>query len=813
LEVDCEEEFYIEEELETEEEAQLGSNVEEELVTEEEEQLGSSEEEESEELASEKSAPKCKKFASPQAGYNGVKIDTIGKIGDIDFSKLNDSPNELDGFTLMTRNEGLEFPTKEKEGRAYYMYFGDLFNGRSANSLKDLGSYNNERDDWGRWLPDMNRTLSSLVNTGDYMAAQNFTVATVLARDPDQRDSVVTYYYNEGRITLGGQTGNGLVIAHGDREDGVSKFTAATMPLLKLYKNEKTHELIAYAAVLGPAPYEKDYIYGYVKIKMSLVNERKGRINVSMKFLKLSTKYSYTNFGYSVHMDIAGRHEKSKMYSLGNNEGLYFNEKNMKDGQDYFLYFYRNGYANHPAAMRASNEPTVHPFAGLFFYPMNGPGVPDPGKDVMYPYTSHPGWALRWEPKEQMGDTVREENLEITVSNRPDGPQEIQLDNDGEYTEHGYRMTGTWKNSEEDSDYVDLYYTVDGGEPKKMARYENPSLNTDVPWAYTIPKDEVEKGLDHDINVYAVAVIVLDNVEIQSNIETIKIRPALTITEQVFGEDGKVSTEVAPGETLNYEILVDSGYITEDIGTYGGVTITENYDPHLAPPTDLKVIDESGNEKGTATYNASTNTVEAKPYTDVPRSVKVKITFNAKVKEDAAEGEFVIGRATASGTYSTGDAVNQTSNEVKILIAGTLKFVSAPQVINFGEKLTISPRNRTYHAIKLDAPLAVKDSRALSRKPSWAMTAKLDRPLTGRKTGSTLDSLHYRYGGNVSILTEAASVQVYKKETINKQEVNISDTWNPDGDGLYLEVTAGTAKADAYEGTIRWVLQDVPLNE
>jgi len=93
------------------------------------------------------------------------------------------------------------------------------------------------------------------------------------------------------------------------------------------------------------------------------------------------------------------------------------------------------------------------------------------------------------------------------------------------------------------------------------------------------------------------------------------------------------------------------------------------------------------------------------------------------------------------------------------------------------------------------------------------MTAKLVQPLTGEKTGSTLESLYYRYDGNVSILTENASVPIYKKKTTNREVVDISNRWNPDGDGLCLEVLAGTAKADAYKGSISWVLQDVPMNE
>ncbi|MFJ8462262.1 hypothetical protein ACIQ57_24630 [Lysinibacillus xylanilyticus] len=831
LEVDCEEEFYIEgEELVAEEEEQLESNIEEELVTEGEEQEELvTEGEEQEELASEeKSTSKClRRVASPRVGYSGIPIKNVGEIGNIDFSKLDDSPNELDGFTQMSTNVGLELPTRESyQGRSYYMYFGDIANWRSRNSLKDMRSFLQYDDDWGRSLPSMNTKLSDFAYESDaHIMVQNFTVATALSEDynPNSLHGVVTYYYPGGRPHHAGrihQNGNGLVITYGEQENGRAQKQSNVMPILKLYKNEKTHELVAYAASLDTHTNPR-FVEGYLKIKMSLTNERKGRVKVSMKYLNLTTRYPYTNIGYSAHMDIGGRHTDSRMYSLGDNKGLYFNETNMKDGQDYYLYFFYNGYANHPAAMRATNNPQQRPFdccgAGLedlFFYDLNAPSIPDPGKDEMYPYTGHPAWALRWEPQVQEPDTVREFNLEITVSNRPDVPVEVKLDNDGEYTDEGYRITGMWNNQEEEADYVELYYKVDDGEPQKFAHKENPSVNTDESWGYTIPVDEVKKGLDHEISVYAVTVFLADDEKLQSNIETIKIRPELTIEERVFGVDGKVPTEVAPGETLKYEILVDSGYIPDDRGTYGQFTISQKYDPHLESPTDLKVIDENGKEIGTATYdvNEIVATLDTNP--EVLRSTKVKFTFNAKVKEDAAEEDFVVSQATATGKYSTGDEVNQTSNEVKTKISGVLKFVSAPGVIGFGEKLKISSRTKMYQLIQFDESLSVKDSRALSRNPSWRMTAKLVKPLTGKKNkDSTLDGLYYRYGGNVSTLTEDASALVYKKKTTGKEEINISNAWTPEGDGLYLEVPAGTAKADAYDGTVQWILQNVPVNE
>ncbi|MFF2797187.1 hypothetical protein [Lysinibacillus xylanilyticus] len=787
-------EFEIEENSTTEGEEQLESNSEEELVIEGEEQLGSNSEEELENNE-EKPAPKCNR-ATIAARGKGIPIRSVGKIEDIDFSALDDSENDLDGFTQMTVNRGLEIPQRKGEdGRTYYMFFGDLYNKRTYASLNVANSYTslNANDDWNRPLPTPNQTLSDVVGKR-FIHAENYQIALAL------NTAVVTYFYMLGRSTTNFLSeGSGMMIAHGNSPDDRAQFQSTKgFPLLKLYKNETTHELIGYAAVINGS-----YLDGYVRIKMRPINA-KGRINVSMKYLKLSDDFEYTNFAYSAHMDIAGRHESSKMYSLGNEKGFYFFEKEMADKKDYALYFFRDGYANHPTAFKANNEPINHPFNNTDFYPkLNADGTKDPGEGLMTAFQRHPGWALRWDPESLEPDMVREVNLEMALTENLE-TLEINLNNDGEYKDDGYHISGTWNGKS--SRRIRLYYTVDGSEPMLISEDENENEDTEVPWEYTIPNTVMEEGLDHEITVY-----IMDEYDQKSNIETIKVRPALDIKEQVFNQDGNETKEVAPGDTLSYKILVDSGYISKDTGTYGQFTITQKYDTHLEPPTDLKVVDEDGFIVGTATYNTSAIEVKLKP--DLPRSTKVTITFNAKVKDDATEEEYVVGQGTATGKYSTGDVVNGTSNEVKVKITGVLTFVSAPQEIDFGKKLAISPKNKKYYPIQLDRPLAVQDNRSLSRKPSWMMTAKLEQPLTGEKTGATLDSLHYRYGEKVSILTEKVSAEIYKKETKNREEVNISNTWSPDGDGLYLEVTAGTAKADAYKGTIRWVLQDVPLNE
>ncbi|MGE7691713.1 hypothetical protein ACQKMI_21255 [Lysinibacillus sp. NPDC097214] len=827
-EIECEEGFYIEEEPAVEGEEQLESNNEEELAVEGEEQLEPNDEEEpavegeeqlepndEEEPAIEgekQQAPQCKRAISKLG--KGIRLRDVDKIGDIDFSKLDDSENELDGFTQMTENRGVEFKVQGEKERKHYMYFGDVYNGRSIESLEVKNSYKDPeiRDDWGRPLPDMETTLESLVSGKDYINAQTFQVMITLGLDKSSEHGVATYFYSEGRAKSD-KKGNGLVIAQGGYQSDVAQFQSVDLPILKLYKNERTKELIAYAAVINDH-YTGLYLDGYVKINMRPMSS-KGRINVSMKYLKLSDEYEYTNFGYSVHMDIAMKHQESRMYSLGNEKGFYFNQP-MIDSRNYLLYFFRDGYENHPVKFEGTDYPVnKRPFgipenSYYFFNRLNSsPKTNEPGKDVMYPFTDHPGWALRWDPKIQKLNEVRSASIEIAVSETKinDVLPEVQLDNDGEYTEGGYRIGGTWKAP--DSEYISLYYTIDGGKPEKIQDFKNVNPDIATPWEFMIP---IAEGLDHDVTIYAI-----DEYDRLSNIETIKLRPTLAITEQVLNEDGNVPTEVAPGETLNYEILVNTGYGMEDKGTYGGVTITQKYDPHLKqPPTDLKITDENDNTIGTVTFNASNNEIVAKPNADLRRSTKVKVTYKAKVKEEATEKEYVRGQAIISGKYSTGDAVNQTSNEVKIMIIGVLKFVSAPQTISFGDKLTISPRTKTYYPIPitLDESLAVKDSRPQSRNPSWTMTAKLIQPLTGKGTGSTLEGFRYRFGENVSFLSTNASVQIYNKKTTNSEVVNISNTWNPDGDGLYLEVLPGTAKVGVeYEGIISWTLHDVQPNE
>ncbi|MFB7159678.1 hypothetical protein [Lysinibacillus sp. NPDC056232] len=747
------------------------------------------------------------------------KISEVGEIGKIKFSLL-DQDDPLDGFERMTENRLLEFPVDEKEsiGRKYFMHFGD-YNGErdkdhlEGNAPKDYG------DDSKRPLPSDDTTLEALMQGGKYIHAQNFAVMTLLPRPGEY--GAITYHYREGKSSYYHES-SGLVIAQGNEENGEAESQSTFMPILKLYKNEATHELIAYAAVING-----DYVDGYVKIKMRPVSS-KGRVNVSMKYLKLNDEYTHTNFAYRVNMDVASLYSDDGVItyinSLGNHKGFYFimdsgYMKRRQDNNPYYLYFFRDGYANHPTAFKSNVKgPDYLPFNnGELYWRLKSPGtIKDPGKGNIYDWVAEfprkPGWALRWEPEEQKFGKVREASLEIMATSN-DNLLEVKLDSDGEYTDNGYRISGTW--NDDRGENVTLYYTIDGSGPQKIGEYENKKPGEYVPWNFTILNDQeynAKKGLDHDITVY------IKNKSNKSNEEKIKIRPALTITEKVFDDGGKEAEEVAPGETLSYSILVDTDYIPEDTGKYDQFKITQKYDTNLKPPADLKVINEDRKEVGSAKYNESANMIEASLNADADRSrsKKIYVTYNATVKEDAVKEKTIVAQATVSGEYSTKDKFNATSNKVTTkIVSAVLKFNSAPKVIDFGKNLVISSRTKKYYPIKLDMPLAVKDTRNLSWEMpgSWKVTATLSEPLIG-KTGAEIDYLSYRKGDDVSFFTEDISAEIYKRETTDKRRtVDISDTWSEDGDGLYLEVLAGKARADAFEGTITWTLQDVPANE
>jgi hypothetical protein len=168
----------------------------------------------------------------------------------------------------------------------------------------------------------------------------------------------------------------------------------------------------------------------------------------------------------------------------------------------------------------------------------------------------------------------------------------------------------------------------------------------------------------------------------------------------------------------------------------------------------------------------------------------------------------------ASGDKYYAKAVDTSNNEsgasnLVVIYTSSLEFISAPNAISFGENIKISPFDRCYGVSALDVKLAVQDTRL--SKVTWRVTATLEAAFYNADKDHTLENaLVYITGGNETVLTNVTAV-IYQCLSMNNDTVNISDTWNDDS-GLLLKVRAGTARVGTYEGTIKWTLEDVPVN-
>lgn len=168
----------------------------------------------------------------------------------------------------------------------------------------------------------------------------------------------------------------------------------------------------------------------------------------------------------------------------------------------------------------------------------------------------------------------------------------------------------------------------------------------------------------------------------------------------------------------------------------------------------------------------------------------------------------------ASGDQYYAKAIDASNNESGAsnlvgIYTSSLEFISAPTAISFGENIKISPFDRSYGMKAMDVKLAVRDTRL--SKAAWRVTATLEAAFYNADKESTLENaLVYVSGGNETILTYQKAV-IYQCLSTNNDTINISDTWN-DVSGLLLKVRAGTGRVGTYEGTIKWTLEDVPVN-
>lgn len=573
------------------------------------------------------------------------------------------------------------------------------------------------------------------------------------------------------------------------------------MPLVKLYTNAETGETLAYAPVIHRIPGIIPSLFtpklvGLARLKVSPVGTE-GRQNINFRYQRITDtndNWSYTNLFYKVHMDIAGRHRESKMFSQGKEKGIYFKEMNMLDGQDYYLYFHRKGYEKGPAAFRASNNPGLA-FEKQNFNTLDAASMADPGKDQQLPFTQHPAWGFRWEPQIQKGGEVREGAYEIDVKSTPPANPSIEITKN-QYKDDQYLIEGTWMDP--DSDKVTLYYTIDDDTPQEIGTYSNPNPNEQQPYQIEIPANKLKNGMEHSIKIY---VVNKDN--LTSNIEEIKLSPESMVKEEIVNDTGSVLKNVSPGETIFYRINVSTGYSEQDKEKIKMGEITQSYSDLLAPPENMQAVDQAGNKIGEVTYEDVTKKLRVKLSADLPRYTPITIQYRAKIKEDTPRGSFIKSRSTFQATYSTDKEVEAISDDTRLLVDGVLKFESVPENFSFGTQL-INTKTELFPLQEYEPALTIKDTRGDSNR--WKLNVSISQTITGQKTGQELHGLLYLKGKHKQEISAVPQTIETGEEGLAK----VSQEWNEKDNGFFLEVPPGVAKSDRYQGEIQWELQDAP---
>jgi hypothetical protein len=151
------------------------------------------------------------------------------------------------------------------------------------------------------------------------------------------------------------------------------------------------------------------------------------------------------------------------------------------------------------------------------------------------------------------------------------------------------------------------------------------------------------------------------------------------------------------------------------------------------------------------------------------------------------------------------------------ITAGSLQFVSAPTMADFGTKAVSSKTTNIYGQMGA-TPLSVNDSRPNSL--GWSMTVAETSPLTqvdgtGNPVagGMVLKGDMFMNNGTSATSITSASVLVASSTTGTNGVYNISQNWGATSKtGISLNVPVQQQKVGNYQGTLTWTLNNVPSN-
>lgn len=413
----------------------------------------------------------------------------------------------------------------------------------------------------------------------------------------------------------------------------------------------------------------------------------------------------------------------------------------------------------------------------------------------------------------KLGSELQDYNYEADIKTIP-GYKFKEVD-----TTKGLPIKGTFKAGNEDED---IYVIYEHDELNVTVNYQDEDGNKISPELvkkYLSGKDYTISSLA--VPGYKIKSVKVDGIEKEmSEIGKIVISVKDKAVGIVFTYEsvqyslklGVDKANISQGETLGYTLDVTSGMVYPEGKTaenYSNVSIAITIDERLTDVSDIQVLDSKDKKIGIGQYDADTGSLKVTLTDTIKNTENIKVTYKAKVKDDAKTDDVIEGKATMKATYQVNGEdreISRESNKARTTIAGGLKLVSRPETIDFG-KVTYQAKNQSVDNPTINDRLVVSDTRSNSTG-GWQLSATLEQPLSLLNGERLSGDVIYKIGDKELSLSSQAQ-PIYTHQVDGQSTIDVTDTWgttqNSDGVKLKFKSTDRLEKGN-YSGKIRWTL-------
>lgn len=282
--------------------------------------------------------------------------------------------------------------------------------------------------------------------------------------------------------------------------------------------------------------------------------------------------------------------------------------------------------------------------------------------------------------------------------------------------------------------------------------------------------------------------------------------------------EGITASDVEDGDvTANIKVADDGGLDSTKPGKYKVVYAVTDSDGNTSNLTVEYTVEKNTGPGYITLHFYDTNGNKLREDAMVtPGQAKIgdAFSFAEKYKEYdfTNKDKYILESITGPGSSATGEGVwSDQGQEITYVFEGLLVFETAPSSLDFGVH-EISANKEQYPLLTKDDDLRVADYRTVGK--DWTLTASLTKDFESDQSKSPLNSTLYYIDeqGNRSDINLNQSTQITMHKTDSSASVNISEKWANGNPGLVLEVPGSQARAESYQATITWTLDNTVKN-